>query len=364
MTDDDRTQAPRPETAEDVASPDRRDFLRAAGTLGAVAGVAAGKFALAPIAAAQAQTAAGQAGATAPWWPSRWGAGDEKGATNWITPAKVLDAAKLIRDGKIYKLGRTYEAGMPLFGARAFALRIPGSPTGGPFGANKLVYHDEYLATEVGQVGTQFDGLGHIGIQLGKDGDKTEIRYYNGFTEQEIGDAYGLKKLGTEKLNPIFTRGHLVDVMAARGAMWDGGQEIKVADIRAALTRQSIAEADIKEGDGVFFNTGWGSLWMKNNDRYNSGCPGIGMEAAKWLIDKGIAITGADTWPVEVIPNPDANLAFPVHGEMQTKNGIVFHENMVFDELIADRKTQFVYCFTPVPLKGATGSMGCPIGIT
>ena len=70
--------------------------------------------------------------------------------------------------------------------ARVFALRIPGGPTGGPFGENKLVYHDEFVATEIGQVGTQFDGLGHIGIQLGKDGDKTEMRYYNGFTEAEI----------------------------------------------------------------------------------------------------------------------------------------------------------------------------------
>ena len=65
---------------------------------------------------------------------------------------------------------------MPLFGARVFTLRIPGSPTGGPFGDNRLVYHDEFLATEIGQIGTQFDGLGHIGILMGKDGDKSEMR--------------------------------------------------------------------------------------------------------------------------------------------------------------------------------------------
>src|SRR5947209_6976945 len=140
-----------------------------------------------------------------PWWPSKWGAADELGASNHITPQKVLDAAKLIRDGKVYKLGRVYEQGMPLFGARAFTLRIPGSPTGGPFGENKLVYHDEFVATEIGQTGTQFDALGHIGIQLGKDGDKSEMHFYNGLTAAEISDAYGLKKLGPEKLNPFFT---------------------------------------------------------------------------------------------------------------------------------------------------------------
>ena len=121
----------------------------------------------------------------------------------------MLDAVKWISDGKIYRIGRVYEQAMPLFGKRVFVLRIPGGPTGGPFGENKLVYHDEFLATEIGQTGTQFDGLGHIGIQMGKDGDKSEMRFYNGFTAAQIGDPYGLKKLGTEKLKPLFTRGHL-----------------------------------------------------------------------------------------------------------------------------------------------------------
>lgn len=345
---------------EEVASPERRDFFKTAAAIGAAGAVAAGvagKFGMAPISTAQAQT-------PQQWWPSRWGAADEAGSTNWITPQKVLDAAKLIKTGKIYKIGRTYEQGMPLFGARAFSLRIPGGPTGGPFGKNKLIYNDEYLSTEIGQVGTQFDGLGHIGIQLGPDGDKNQMRYYNGFTAQEVNDAYGLKKLGTEKLKPIFTRAHLVDVVPLKGRMWDAGEEITVANIIAALSRVNINERDVKEGDAILFHTGWGQLWMKNNDKYNAGCPGIGMEAAQWIAKKGLCLTGADTWPTEVIPNPDKDLAFPVHGELITKNGIVNHENLIFDDLLKDNVYQFVYSFTPSPIKGATGSNGCPIAIT
>jgi kynurenine formamidase len=347
---------------ETPAQPERRDFMKVASLAGAAAALGAvGKFS-----AAQAATPPIQLAQATPaqWWPSRWGKDDEAGATNWITPEKVLDTVKWIKDGKVYKIGRTYETGMPMFGARVFALRIPGGPTGGPFGANKLVYNDEFLSTEIGQAGTQFDGLGHIGIQLGKDGDKTEMRFYNGFTAQEIGDAYGLKKLGAEKLKPIFTRAHLVDAMGLKGAMWDVGQEIKVADVREALTKQNMKEADIKQGDAVFFNTGWGSLWMKNNDRYNSGEPGIGVEVAKWVVDKGLCAVGADTWATECVPNPDKNLAFPVHGELITKNGIVNHENLNFEELVRDRKYQFVYIFCPSPIKGATGSHGCPIAVT
>jgi kynurenine formamidase len=165
-------------------------------------------------------------------------------------------------------------------------------------------------------------------------------------------------------VKPIFTRAHLVDLAGARGGMMDAGQEAIVADVRAALQKQNLAEGDIKEGDAVFFNTGWGSLWMKNNDRFNSGEPGIGLEVARWVVDKGLCTIGSDTWATEVVPNPDKTLAFPVHAEVITKHGIFNHENLVFDELIAERKYQFVYVFTPAPIKGATGSNGCPIAIT
>ncbi len=144
----------------------------------------------------------------------------------------------------------------------------------------------------------------------------------------------------------------------------DAGQEILVADIRAALQRQNMQESDIKPGDAIFFNTGWGSLWMKNNDRFNSGEPGIGLEVARWVIDKDLCLTGADTWAVEVVPNPAKSLAFPCHSELQTKHGILNHENLVFDDLIADKKYQFVFIFTPAPIKGATGSNGCPTAVT
>ena len=343
-------------------NPQRRSFFTGAAVAG---GVAVAGTLLAQAAQAQTTPVAAPALSDKPWWPHpKWGKDDAAGASNWITPAKVLDAAKWIKDGKIYRIGRVYEAAMPKFGERAFTLRIPGSPTGGPFGANRLVYHDEYLATEIGQTGTQFDGLGHIGIQMGKDGDMTEMRYYNGHTELEIGGAYGLKQLGVEHIKPLFTRGHLFDIEAVKGKMMEAGDEIKVADLRAAMQKQGMKEDDVKEGDAVFFQTGWSKLWVKNNEKYNSGEPGIGLEVAKWCIDKGVCLTGADTWATEVVPNPDKNLVFVVHGEMQTKHGILNHENMNFDALIADKKYQFVYVFSPAPIRGATGSNGGPIAIT
>ena len=82
------------------------------------------------------------------------------------------------------------------------------------------------------------------------------------------------------------------------------------------------------------------------------------------MVQKDLTVTGADTWATEVVPNPDKTLAFPVHGHLIAKHGILNHENLVFDELIKDGKYQFAYIFTPSPIKGATGSNGAAIAVT
>ena len=280
-----------------------------------------------------------------------------------MTPEKVLKAAGLIKTGQIYDLGHPYDSEMPLFGNRGFLLRIPSAPTGGPFGKNQIIWHDEFLATEIGQVGTQFDGLGHIGVQTGADGDKKQMRYYNGFTEAEMATPYGLQKLGVEKVKPLFTEGILIDLMALKGRMWGKGEEIQVSDLQAALAHQGIAEETIAPGHVVLLHTGWGQLWKKDNQRYNEGQPGIGLKAARWLARKQIALVGADTWCIEVIPNPDPDLAFPVHQELLVRHGIFLHENLHLAELAGDKIYRFVYIFAPLPIKGATGSPGRPIAV-
>jgi kynurenine formamidase len=363
-----RRAAGRAADADETKGVSRREFLQGSVAAGVSAGLAA-QAALTPATtthAAPSDAAPSEQAMTPigpPWWPSRWGAGDEAGASNMMTPENVLRVLPLIRTGRIFELGRVYEAGMPLFGARIFGLRIPGTPTGGPLGNNGLIYHDEFLATEIGQVGTQFDGLGHIGCRAGRDGDMTEMRFYNGVTETEIANPYGLQKLGIEKVKPFFTRGILVDVAGAKGGMLDKGYEVTVEDVRAALGRVGLDEGSIQPGDGIFFNTGWGSLWMKDNDRFNSGQPGIGLEVARWVVEKQAALVGADTWATEVVPNPDPNLAFVVHQELITKNGIFNHENLDFGELIAAGVYEFVYVFAPLRIKGATGSPGRPIAL-
>lgn len=292
----------------------------------------------------------------ATWWPSKWGAEDERGAANHITPERVMEAARLIKEGVIYQLGRTYEAGMPLFGARHYSLTIPGLPTGGPTGTNAIVWNDELVSAEIGQVGTQFDGLGHVGTSV--DG---ELVFYNGNKLSEFGSSYGLTKLGVEKVGALFTRGVLLDVAAyKRVERLEGGYVITVADIEGTLARQG---SEIRAGDVVLFRTGHGTLWMEDNDAYQASNPGPGLTAIKWLIEKDIVMTGADSPSMEAVPGEDPNRPFEGHQWLISKNGIYNIENLDLDRLAADQVYEFAFIFTPLPLKGATGSPGNPIAV-
>lgn len=283
------------------------------------------------------------------WYPSPWGPDDERGAANRLTPAKVLEAKSSIEGGKVYQLGRVYRSDMPFFGKRTYQMRI--LPVG-PFAKNELTAHEGFFSGELDQVGTQFDALGHIGV-----GD----RYFNGFRRSDLGDQHGLAHLGVEKVGPIVTRGLLIDVAGYKGVeRLEGGYEITAADLEGALERQGT---EMREGDAVLIHTGWGSLWATDSVKFNGAGPGIGVEAAQHLVDQEIVMVGSDNGGVEVVPNPDPSLAFPVHQLLLTQNGIYILEAIITEELARDRAYEFAFVFAPLRLKGASGSPGNPIAI-
>jgi kynurenine formamidase len=284
------------------------------------------------------------------WYPSRWGAEDQRGAANRITSAKVLEAKGLITKGTVYQLGRVYEAGMPLPATRHFSLHIPQAYV--IQSKNEAIYHDEVISGELGQIGTQFDGLGHFGIG--------EL-FYNGNRRADFARPGGLTRLGIEHVGAIFTRGVLLDVARLRGvAQLQSGYEITVKDVTDAIQRERV---EIRPGDVVLIHTGWGSLWAKDNARYLGSAPGLGLAAAQLLADEEVTVVGADTPAVEVSPNSDRALAAPVHQLLIARNGIYLHENVATEDLARDEAYEFAYVFAPLRLKGATGSPGNPIAI-
>jgi len=282
--------------------------------------------------------------------PSKWGPDDERGAANYMNPATVLRAAQLIRTGEVIELGQVLSGEIPFFGTRRFDLHT--KRTGGPMGSNKRYTNEEIVITEIAQVGTQLDMFSHQGI----DG-----MLYNCLKIDEVATRTGFIKLGVDKVGMLFTRGVLVDVAALKGVeVLPQNYEITVADIEAALAREGVT---IRQGDAVLFHTGWGKYWGTDNAKYNSGCPGIGMEAAEWLAKRDVMLLGADNFPVEVAPNPDKSVSLPVHQIALAINGIFLLENMKLSELAAKRWYEFAFILQPLKIKGGTGSTVAPVAV-
>ena len=281
---------------------------------------------------------------------SKWGAEDQRGAANLLTSEKVLEAVSLVKKGQVYQLGRVYEESMPLVPHRHFSVMMPVPDA--PAGKNQIRGTEALLIAEIGQVGTQFDGMGHFGI-----GDI----FYNGYDRREFHTAKGLSKLGIENAGAFLTRGVLLDIAGLKGTTrLKKGYEITAQDLRDAMDREKVK---IHKGDAVLIHTGWGSLWKVDNDLFNSGEPGIGVEAANFLVSQEICMVGSDSWATEVIPNPNPDLAFPVHQILIPLNGIYNLENLDTSSLVRDRVYEFAFFFAPLRLKGFAGSPGNPVAI-
>jgi hypothetical protein len=206
------------------------------------------------------------------WAPTEWGPNDKVGAPNRTTPAIVMKAVALVKQGKTATLGKLYHSSIPAFGARGWNMTIPGTPTGGPFGKNALVYHDELVTTEIGQIGTQFDGPGHIGVRTAKGNF-----FYNGRMAAETYErgggnrVVGMGDLGVEHVaaKGFVCRGILLDAAGYRGVKalpiptaTNSPGIVTAADVRGMIQKQGIAEPG--EGDCVFLYTGHGDLWLND----------------------------------------------------------------------------------------------------
>ncbi len=293
-----------------------------------------------------------------PWWPHPiWGGKDQAGGSNWITPEKVLKSLSLIEKGKVYELGFPYYRGMPLLGQRTYSMIIPGTPTGGPYSGTDMVYNDDFLCTEIGQIGTQFDGPGHIGKRMKMEDGTVKDVFYNGYTLDEMKSPYEFRKLGVENVKPYITRGILIDIAGYKGVdTLPDGYAVTIEDVRKTLEKQKIDERNITPGDAILFNFGWWRV-IGNAEKYKSfNWPGIDAEVVKWLIEKKASMIGSDS-------SGDPPKQAGVHHELIMKNGIFNLEFMTFEELLADKVYEFLFIFTPLRFKGATGSPGRPIAI-
>jgi kynurenine formamidase len=282
--------------------------------------------------------------------PSKWGADDQRGSMNHQKPAAVLGAAKLIRTGEVIEMAHVLGPNMAFFGTRRFDVhtkRTFMNPQSNRRGSN-----EELVVTELGQVGTQFDGFAH---------QTHEDSWYNCAKVSENATRSGFNKYGIHGVGQLFTRGVMIDVAGFKGVeMLGDSYEITVEDLQGATQKQGLT---LQPGDAILIHTGWGRLYGKDNPRYVKSCPGIGVKAAQWLIEKDPMLLGSDNWPVEVSPGPDPLISLPVHQLALVVNGVHLLENLKLDEMASKQVNEFAFIMQPLKIQGGSGSTVSPVAV-
>jgi kynurenine formamidase len=278
------------------------------------------------------------------WWPSPFGADDQLGMLNHVDEAKRLAALGLVREGRLYDLGRVLDETCPVFPGRYFRQTLVTTAhhanVAMPVGDNRVNWVTEIVSGTM-QLGTHLDALSHL--QIGDRG-------YNGWTVDELAGPAGMRRLGAETIPPILTKGWLVDV-SERGLGMGG--VVSVGD---------LGGIEPEPGDAVLFHTGWGRSW-DDPETYLSGEPGPGYEVADWLVERGVALTGCDTWSYGPVPAEDPARPFEVPQILNVRHGVFVVENLDTSELAADGVREFALVLTHPKLRGATGAWVSPIAL-
>ncbi|MGE0536897.1 MAG: cyclase family protein [Pirellulales bacterium] len=333
---------------------------------------AARKAVAAPAVDAQVATSVGAAStaadAKAPGWQAGkgygwiWGKDDEVGSLNAMTPETRLAALSLVKEGKVYDLGVTYDRlsykwpghspcevmtfrtpeGVKRQDDNVFT-RSDVNPSGQSWHSCAVFISDN--------VGTQIDGLGHVTV--GEDN-----HWYNGFREADWGGDFGVRKCDATTIPPIVARGVMLDIAAVKGVdALPKSYPISPADVDRALAAQKI---ELRPGDVVLFRTGVLRYWGRDGSdtallaEHDSA--GITLETARYLVEKfGAMMVGADTSGLEVNPAPPGSESFiPVHKYLIIEQGIHIAEFHFLEDLARDRVYEFCYMAVTNKIAGST----------
>jgi kynurenine formamidase len=298
----------------------------------------------------------------------RWGADDVRGTMNFLTEAKRVEGAALVRRGVSFSLSQSFDMNGPQKGWRRrtnpvhtmldtgtdAAAGIQGFPHG-------IGGADDVIAMPL-QCSTQWDGLGHIfdhGIA------------WNGRPAGEVVTSLGDAVTGIETVAEVIVgRGVLLDVGRAIGT--DGelpdGFAITEEHLTSTVARQGPTST-VGRGDLVLVRTGrlararregWG-------DYAGGPSPGLSFTTADWLHRIEIAAIATDTWGFEVRPNEFDDAFQPLHQVAIPHIGLFLGEMWDLDALAADCASEGVYEFlltaAPLPITGAVGSPVNPIAL-
>lgn len=288
----------------------------------------------------------------------RWGAEDERGALNLLTPEVVCGAMGLVKQGRVLNLAIPIsQHKQPFYGARVPPLHLM-SLDGGDFAAGVKLpggfqAADDYIIMNTHSA-THVDGLAHAWY---------DNKLYNGHNPNDT-RSYGAKRCGVDKIGSIVGRGVLVDVAGYLGVEnLPREHVIGVEEFEGACKAQGV---EIGLGDIVLVRTGWLHVFYRDPEEFKAGQPGIGVGVATWLLDRDISAIGSDNMGVEFMDGHHYEcheLAPPVHKLLIRDNGIHMMELMNLNELAAAKAYEFLFIAAPLRITGGVGSPISPLAI-
>jgi kynurenine formamidase len=295
----------------------------------------------------------------------RWGPDDEAGTLNFISPAELIAAGKLIKRGKAFSLGLNFDKNGPqkgLWGNRFnpihTMLATGTDAVAGVQDKGGLRYADDMVSLPM-QCGTQWDALGHIFF---------DEKMWNGYDARLV-DSNGAQKNGIEKVKDRMAgRGVLLDVARHFGMPHlEDGTAITSEDLDVTARAQGV---EIRRGDFVIVRTGQMEQRLDSGDwgGYAGGdAPGLAFETCEWIHKKEIAAICTDTWGCEVRPNETRDASQPWHWVVIPMIGITMGEIFYLRDLAADcaqdRVYEFFFTAPPMPVTHAVGSPINPMAI-
>jgi kynurenine formamidase len=285
-----------------------------------------------------------------------FGDDDEIGTVNYLTTETTLEAIKLVKKGKAFRLD--------------LPLHLPGRA---PDAAERRPVRHSFVVSQRTptalsdqlddfdtQVSSQWDGLKHH--------HHPEYGYYNGATREQVLRTKD-DKLGIQQwANRIVGRGLLLDVEKfrddhGRPADHTNPDPITLDDLLGTVADQGV---EVKQGDILLVRTGAMKHYLEANERAGENLPlpwisnGIlpGRDIAEWLWDSHVAMIAADNRALE--QSPWLKDLGPLHYRLIPLLGLPLGELFYLEELAADSAEDGVYesmvVSAPIVLQGGVAS--------
>ena len=282
----------------------------------------------------------------------RWGADDQRGTVNFITPDKLVAAGALIRTGKVFDLGIPLDDNGPQpGGGRINPVHLMSQTGDRQLFPGGFRYADDYIFMPL-QGASQWDALAHVYY---------DDQLYNGYPSNDVTVVGAFKCSIEHQAKGIAGRGVLLDIARLKGVDWlDRGYVITPTDLEAAMAAQGGVA--VGTGDIVVFRTGWRKKFLveQSPTSFMDGEPGLGQDCCEWLHEREVAAVCSDNWAIEVLPGEDPDAVFNVHMVLIRDMGMTLGEILDFEELAADCAAdgiwEFFFCSPPLKVTKAVGS--------